>query len=431
MAQRAVCVARPIDIVGPSCEGLGPVADGGIIVATTPPGCWGPMITPSLKSGHEVTGPVMVEGARVGDAVALKILKIRVLSRASASSADVPVSGRFGSDPFVDPKCPQCGVVNPETVVRGTGKDSIRCKNCGSPANPFDPTCGCTMLFDEDRRIGVTVPEQIAQVIASQADAFSAMPKESRQHSVNVMGLSDVSGTVSRLKYMVGNIGTIPAVDMPSSHNAGDFATLLVGAEHAFALTEDLLRMRTDGHMDINEVCQGATVIAPVKVDGAGIYVGDVHALQGDGEIAGHTIDVAAEVTIQVKIIPGVQMDGPVLLPRPQDLPDIVRPLSFDETMIARNLAAGLDFSIDEDALPIQVVGTGANLNAAVDNGLGRAADLLNMSIEEVKVRSTITGCVEIGRLPGVVGITMLAPIAALRRRGLAAAVQEQYQATQ
>lgn len=40
------------------------VKDGGYIVANTTPGCWGPMITPALKGGHEVTKPVYVEGAK-------------------------------------------------------------------------------------------------------------------------------------------------------------------------------------------------------------------------------------------------------------------------------------------------------------------------------------------------------------------------------
>jgi len=49
------------------------VQDGGYIVANTAPGCWGPMLTPKLKGGHEVTKPVYVEGAEVGDSVAIYI----------------------------------------------------------------------------------------------------------------------------------------------------------------------------------------------------------------------------------------------------------------------------------------------------------------------------------------------------------------------
>lgn len=39
--------------------------DGGHIIANTAPGCWGSMITPASRGGHEVTKPVYVEGAEV------------------------------------------------------------------------------------------------------------------------------------------------------------------------------------------------------------------------------------------------------------------------------------------------------------------------------------------------------------------------------
>ena len=42
-------------VLDPAKPMLGPVKDGGFIVANTAPGCWGPMITPELKGGHEVT----------------------------------------------------------------------------------------------------------------------------------------------------------------------------------------------------------------------------------------------------------------------------------------------------------------------------------------------------------------------------------------
>lgn len=53
------------------------------------------MITPCLRGGHEVTKPVYVEGAEVGDAIAVKIESIRVTSIATASGHDQPVEGRL------------------------------------------------------------------------------------------------------------------------------------------------------------------------------------------------------------------------------------------------------------------------------------------------------------------------------------------------
>ena len=46
---------------------------------------------------------------------------------------------------------------------------------------------------------------------------------------------------------------------------------------------QDLRRHKTDGHLDIDAVRPGAILVAPVKVPGGGVYLGDMHAGQGDG----------------------------------------------------------------------------------------------------------------------------------------------------
>ena len=76
-------------VLDPEKPMLGPGKDGGHIIANTAPGCWGPMITPELRGGHEVTIPVAVEGAEVGDAIALRIKDISVTSIATASGNDM------------------------------------------------------------------------------------------------------------------------------------------------------------------------------------------------------------------------------------------------------------------------------------------------------------------------------------------------------
>ena len=47
--------------------------------------------------------------------------------------------------------------------------------------------------------------------------------------------------------------------------------------------------------------------------------------------------------------------------------------------------------------------------------------------VPEVKNRATITGAIEIGRAPGVVQVTFLAPAKALARRGLDELVRTHY----
>jgi formamidase len=152
-----------------------------------------------------------------------------------------------------------------------------------------------------------------------------------------------------------------------------------------------------------------------------------MHAMQGDGEIAGHTTDVSGTVTLQVHVLKGLAIDGPILLPVASDLPFLARPLSPGERARATEIAQRNGLSGIEESLPISVIGTGPDLNSAVDNGLARAADLLEMSVPEVKNRATITGAIEIGRAPGVVQVTFLAPAKALARRGLDELVRTHY----
>ncbi len=414
-------------ILDPGEAMLGPVRDGGVIKASTAPGCWGPMINPQLRGGHEVTQPVFVENAEPGDALLIRIKDVKVTSLATASGHDRTVDGYFVGDPYVAKRCPTCNILYPETRIEGIGQDAVRCVNCGNPVTPFQFAHGYTVVFDEARTLGVTLDKESAERVARDCRHFANLPECSIQHSVLLFAPHDLVGTVARMRPFLGQLGTTPAVRMPDSHNAGDFGVFLIGAPHEYAITAEQLELRTDGHMDIDAVRPGAFVVAPVKVPGAGVYIGDMHALQGDGEIAGHTMDVAGTVTLQVQVLKKRTLQGPVLFPLLEDLPFLARPFNAVEKERARALAKQWGLKEIEESGPISVVGTGADLNSATENGLSRAAALLDMSVPEVRNRATITGAIEIGRLPGVVQVTFLAPLKKLEDAGLLALVQEQY----
>jgi formamidase len=415
-------------LLGPDVRMLGPVADGGHVVVNTTPGCWGPMITPALRGGHEVCMPVAVEGARVGDAIAIRIRDIEVTSLATASGNDQTMEGRFNGDPYVAPVCAQCGTEWPETRVEGVGPESIRCAECGADATPFTFTNGYTMAFDPTHSVGVTVDQKAAESFAGAAARLAALPDNSVQHPILLFAPHDIVGMATRLRPFMGQLGTSPSITMPDSHNAGDFGAFLIGAPHPYAITAaELAEHKTDGHMDIDAVRRGAILVCPVKVDGGGIYLGDMHALQGDGEIAGHTCDVSGTVTLEVEVIKGLNIDGPVLFPVAEDLPFLARPLTEEERIRALALARRHGMEALEETAPVSIVGTGPDLNAATDNGLARAAELLDMTVPEVMNRATVTGAIEIGRHPGVVQVTFRAPADRLEARRLLTYAQEQY----
>ncbi len=415
-------------LLGPDVEMLGPVEDGGHVVVNTTPGCWGPMITPALRGGHEVARPVAVAGAEPGDAIAIRIKDIEVTSIATASGNDVSPEGSFNGDPYCAAVCPSCGIEHPETRLEGIGQEAVRCTSCGADATPFKFTNGYTIAFDHGHTMGVTVGRESAERIAHEASRYAALPENSVQNPILAFAPHDLVGLAARLRPFMGQLGTTPSKTIPDSHNAGDFGSFLIGAPHAYSLTpEELAEHRTDGHMDIDAVRAGAILICPVKLAGGGVYMGDMHALQGDGEIAGHTCDVSGTVTLQVELLKGLGIDGPLLLPLEEDLPYLARPLSGSERARAEELAREWGLDGLEKSAPISVIGTGPDLNSATDNGLERAASLLDIEVPEVKNRATITGAIEIGRHPGVVQVTFRAPVDRLEARGLLPYVRDMY----
>ena len=89
---------------------------------------------------------------------------------------------------------------------------------------------------------------------------------------------------------MLGSFGVAPADGSSSSATAG----------------------RHGGNMDYRGFRAGVTVELPVFVAGALLFLGDGHALQGEGEIAGSGVEVSMEVEFTV----GVRKGGAIGWPR-------------------------------------------------------------------------------------------------------------------
>lgn len=85
---------------------------------------------------------------------------------------------------------------------------------------------------------------------------------------------------------MIGTISVAP------SHER--IASFKFGAQHC-------------GNVDCKEISKGNIIILPVNVEGALFGLGDVHAVQGDGEITCVGIEISAEVTVKVDLIPSTE----------------------------------------------------------------------------------------------------------------------------
>jgi amidase len=58
------------------------------------------------------------------------------------------------------------------------------------------------------------------------------------------------------------------------------------------------------GDLDIPNLCAGSTIHVRANHDGGLLSLGDVHAAQGDGEVGGIAVEIAARVTIKIDVTP-------------------------------------------------------------------------------------------------------------------------------
>jgi acetamidase/formamidase len=66
--------------------------------------------------------------------------------------------------------------------------------------------------------------------------------------------------------------------------------------------------------MDYNDIVEGSTVFLPVYHKGAYFYVGDGHAVQGDGEGLGSGVETSLDVQFTVRVHKGKRLSIPRLV---------------------------------------------------------------------------------------------------------------------
>jgi acetamidase/formamidase len=89
------------------------------------------------------------------------------------------------------------------------------------------------------------------------------------------------------------------SVEIPLTPFLGCVGVAPPGGESRMAVTPG----EWGGNMDSPEARPGHTLYLPVNVPGALLYVGDGHAVQGDGEVAGTGLEIAMRVRLQVDLI--------------------------------------------------------------------------------------------------------------------------------
>lgn len=62
------------------------------------------------------------------------------------------------------------------------------------------------------------------------------------------------------------------------------------------------------GNMDFYKVAEGVTIYLPVFHEGALLYIGDAHAVQGDGEITGDALETSMDFSLVTKVIKSTEL---------------------------------------------------------------------------------------------------------------------------
>jgi amidase len=201
---------------------------------------------------------------------------------------DTIVTNTLYSDFFTEKDGPWPGEVGPIYIDGATPEDTLIIRilkihpNIATGRSGTSTTYGSLTATEMTPMLHEPVPEKIHvwRIDGKKMTATLDLPS-SRMKRIEV-----------KLKPMLGRLATAPPDDQ----------AIPGGVPSNFG-----------GNMDTSEACEGATVYLPVFHEGAYFYFGDVHALQGDGEIIGSGIETSADVTFKIELLKGKRIAWPRL----------------------------------------------------------------------------------------------------------------------
>lgn len=109
------------------------------------------------------------------------------------------------------------------------------------------------------------------------------LPQKVRKINVDEQGVYWSDTVTLPYEPFIGTIGTSPEIEAISSLQPDYYG----------------------GNMDLPDVAPGAIIYLPVNKAGGYLYLGDCHAIQGDGELCGVALEMPATVELQVDIVKG------------------------------------------------------------------------------------------------------------------------------
>ncbi len=129
------------------------------------------------------------------------------------------------------------------------------------------------------------------------------VPYEAFMGSVGVLpGAPETTAWLKR----EADLGAAGGVALPPEPT-GALPTAVCGPEgsHKAECLRTIPPRENGGNMDVQQMQIGTTLLLPCFIDGCGLFVGDVHYAQGDGEVSGTAIETGAVVTLVTEIRKG------------------------------------------------------------------------------------------------------------------------------
>lgn len=117
------------------------------------------------------------------------------------------------------------------------------------------------------------------------------LPEIVRQVNVTEDGIEWSDRITLPYEPFIGTIGTAPQIDSVNALTPGNHG----------------------GNMDLPDVGPGSTLYLPVRAEGALLYLGDCHAVQGDGELCGVAIEFATVTRVMLDLVKGWNLNWPRL----------------------------------------------------------------------------------------------------------------------
>jgi formamidase len=181
--------------------------------------------------------------------------------------------------------------------------------------------------------------------------------KLSRTHAVS----DQMPGVAVPYEAFLGSVGVLPGEAEVAAWKAREAALAEAGgvalppqpigalpadvcgpdAPHADDCLRTIPPRENGGNMDVQQMQVGTTMLFPCFIDGCGLFIGDVHYAQGDGEVSGTAIEMGAVVTVTTEIrkgegafITGPEVEGGAQI-------ENIEPSSFHQTVGLPLKAAG------------------------------------------------------------------------------------------